>query len=92
MSTDKETKIRATADRVIELGNELEAPGHAAFEDVSLMKARAVLHQWIDGMQGIVVNPALGRVTVILEDGTASSIASADLAFRMSAAGITQVR
>jgi hypothetical protein len=37
-----------------------------------------------------VVNPALGRVTIVQENGYASSIASADLAFQMSAEGVTQ--
>jgi hypothetical protein len=85
-----EEKIKTTADRIVELGAELEAPGHAALEDNSVAKARAVLHQWVDDMRGIVVNPALGRVSVIHEGGSASSIASADLAFQMSAAGITR--
>jgi hypothetical protein len=83
-----EEKIKTTADRIVELGAELEAPGHAALEDASVVKARAVLHQWIDEMKGIVVNPALGRVTVIHAGGSGSSIASADLAFQMSAAGV----
>jgi hypothetical protein len=83
-------KIQTTADRIVELGAELEAPGHAALGDSSVVKARAVLHQWVDEMKGIVVNPALGRVTVIHESGSASSIASADLAFQMSAAGVTR--
>jgi hypothetical protein len=85
-----EEKIKTTADRIVELGAELEAPGHAALEDASVVKARAVLHLWVDEMKGIVVNPALGRVTVIHDSGSASSIASADLAFQMSAAGITR--
>jgi len=83
-----EEKIKTTADRIVELGAELEAPGHAALEDSSVVKARAVLHQWVSEMKGIVVNPALGRVTVIHASGSASSIASADLAFQMSAAGV----
>ncbi len=91
MSIDNETKIKATADRIVELGNELEAPGLASMDETSLVQARAVLHQWVDGMKGIVVNPALGRVTVIHEGGSAASIASADLAFKMSAVGITKV-
>ena len=49
-----EEKIKTTADRIVELGAELEAPGHAALEDASVVKARAVLHQWIDEMKGIV--------------------------------------
>lgn len=88
MSTEKATTIKATADRIVELGKEVEAPGHAATDEASLVRAREVLHQWIDGMKGVVVNPALGRVTVIHENGSASSIASADLAFQMSAAGV----
>jgi hypothetical protein len=90
VSTEKETKVKATADRIVELGNEVEAPGNAAVDEASLVNARKVLHQWIDGMKGVVVNPALARVTVIDASGYASSIASADLAFQMSAAGITK--
>jgi hypothetical protein len=41
-------------------------------------------------MQGVVVNPANGRVSVIDAKGYAASIASADLAFKMSAEGITK--
>ena len=86
---EKETRIKATADRIVELGKEVEAPGNAAMDEASLVRARAVLHQWVDGMKGVVVNPALGRVTVIHESGYASSIASADLAFQMASAGVT---
>ena len=85
-----EEEIKTTADRIVELGAELEAPGHAALKDTSVLKARAVLHRWVDEMKGVVVNPALGRVTVIHESGSAASIASADLAFQMSAAGVTR--
>jgi hypothetical protein len=83
-----EDKIKSTADRIIDLEAELEAPGHAALEDAAVVKAREVLHRWVDAMVGVVVNPALGRVTVIHEGGSASSVASADLAFQMSSAGI----
>jgi hypothetical protein len=81
-------KIKTTADRIVELEAELEAAGHAVLADSAVVKAREVLHQWVDQMKGVVVNPALGRVTVIHESGSASSIACADLAFQMSAAGI----
>lgn len=86
-----EEKIKTAADRIVELGEELEAPGEAALDESSIEKAREVLHRWVDNMKGVVVNPALGRVTVIHENGTASSIGSADLAFQMSAAGVTRV-
>ena len=90
MSTDKESKIKAAAERIIELDKEVEASSHAATDEPSLVRAREVLHQWIDSMQGVVVNPANGRVSVIDERGHAASIASSDLAFKMSAAGITK--
>lgn len=86
----EETKIAATADRIVELGKELETAGHVALDAPTVVRARQVLHDWVDGMQGIVVNPALGRVTVIDKNGNASSIASADLAYTLSAAGITR--
>jgi hypothetical protein len=82
-----EERIKTTAERIVELGAELEAPGHAALGNAAVLKAREVLHRWVDEMQGVVVNPALGRVTVIHKSGSASSIASAELAFQMSAAG-----
>jgi hypothetical protein len=87
---EEQGKIKTAADRIIGLEEELEAPGQAGLGEASLQKAREVLHQWVDQMKGIVVNPALGRVTVIDKSGYASSIASADLAFTMSAAGVTK--
>ena len=88
MSND--SKIKETAERIVELGKEVEAPGHATVDEAALVKARDVLRQWVEGLKGIVVNPAMGRVTIIDENGRPSSIASADLAFMLSAAGITQ--
>jgi hypothetical protein len=90
MGMDQDQKIQNAADKIIGLEDELEAPGLAAVGDASLAKAKQVLHQWIDQMKGVVVNPALARVTVIQADGYASSIASADLAFKMSAEGVTK--
>lgn len=82
--------IKETAERIVELGMEVEAPGHVAVEESSLIKARAVMCQWVAGVKGVVVNPAMGRVTVIDQNGKASSIASADLCYMLSAAGVTQ--
>jgi hypothetical protein len=87
---NEDTKIKATAERIVEIGQEVEAPGHAAIDEPSLVRARAILRQWVEGVKGVVVNPAMGRVTVIDASGYASSIASADLAFKMSAADITK--
>jgi hypothetical protein len=81
---DQTAKIQATAERVLELAEEVEAAGHAALDTAALEAARATLHQWIDGLKGVVVNPALGRVTIIHENGRESTIASSDLPYLMS--------
>ena len=86
-----ENSIKETAERIVELGMEVEAPGHVAVAEASLIKAREVIHQWADGMKGVVGNPAMGRVTIIDANGKPSSIASAELAFLLSAAGVTQL-
>jgi hypothetical protein len=79
-------KIQAAAERVMELGEEVEASGHTV-DDAALAGARAALHAWIDGARRVVVNPALGRVTLIHDDGRISTITSAELPFLMSKAG-----
>jgi Asp/Glu/hydantoin racemase len=86
----EEKKISEAVDRIVGLGQEVDAPGVAAVDEPSLALARELLRQWIDGIKGVVVNPAMGRVTVIDATGRPSSIASADLAHRMGVAGITQ--
>ena len=88
MSKDKKAKVRETAELIVELAKEVEAAGHSSLDDATLDRARTVLLHWIAGMKGIVVNPAFGRVTLIHENGDASAISSADLAYKMSAAGI----
>jgi hypothetical protein len=40
-----EKNIKATADRIVELEAELEAPGVAALGNVAVLKAREVLHR-----------------------------------------------
>lgn len=87
---DEQNQVKASADRIVGLATEVEASSHAALDEASLAQARAVLHQWVDALKGIVVSPAFGRVTLIHDDGQASTIASSELAFRMSAAGVTQ--
>jgi len=56
---------------------------YATVEGAALENARAALHKWIDGMTGVVISPALGRVTVIHCNGRKSAI-TADLPFLMS--------
>lgn len=85
MNQDHSAKLQAAADRVLELAHEVEAAGEATLGGTALERHRAVLHAWIDGVRGVVVNPGLGRVTVLHENGRESTIASADLPFLMSA-------
>ena len=87
MSQDQSADVHAAAERVIELEEEVEAAGQAVMGGAGLESARAALHAWVDEARAVVVNPALGRVTVIHENGRVSSIASPDLPFRISAAG-----
>ena len=76
--------IKAATDRVIQLEEELEASGHATTEGDSLAFARAALHAWVDSAVGVVASPGLGRVTLVHQDGTRSSIASSTLPFAVS--------
>jgi hypothetical protein len=69
---------------VLELEAELEAAGSAATGGSALERAQAILHKWIDNAKGVVVSPALGRVTLIHQNGRISSISSPDLPFVMS--------
>ena len=84
MSTDQASKIQAAADRELELAEEVEVSGTAAIDDESVARARAALHAWVDQVKGVVINPGLGRVTLIHENGRTSSIASPDLPFLLS--------
>lgn len=84
MTEDKIERARATADRVLEFADELEASGDIAVEGSTLERARAALHKWVDEMTAVVVAPALGRVTVIHGHGAESTISSPDLPFAMT--------
>jgi hypothetical protein len=75
---------REAADRAVEMAEEVESSGHASTSGSELETARAVLHNWIDTMTGVVVAPGLGRVTVIHPNGRSSTISSPDLPFAMS--------
>jgi len=85
MTEDRTTGVRAAADRISELEEELEVSGDAVVDGDPLAQARAALHAWIDAMTGVVVTPALGRVTLIHGNGTRSTISSPELPFAMSA-------
>jgi hypothetical protein len=84
MSDDKNPDIRAIADSVIEMEEELEVSGNVAIEDAVLRRAKAKLHVWIDEAVGVVMTPALGRTTIIHANGRRSTISSPDLAMLLS--------
>lgn len=84
MSSEQNDKVQAAAHRVMELEEELEASGFALLDESSLERSRAALHAWIDSVTGVVVSPALGRVTLIHENGRESTIVSPHLPFAMS--------
>lgn len=84
MSDKNLEDVRATADTVMELEGELEASGNASVEGQALETAKATLRTWVDSVTGVVVTPALGRVTLIHANGRKSSISSSDLPFVMS--------
>jgi hypothetical protein len=85
MTSDRKDAVQAAVDRVLELEKEVEMIGHASVEQAALERARAILHQWVDEVMGVVVSPGLGRVTLLHGSGRQSTIASPDLPFRMSA-------
>lgn len=84
MTSEQTGKVQAAANRVMELQEELEASGFAAIDETALERSRAALHKWIDSVTGVVISPALGRVTLIHENGRESSISSAELPFILS--------
>ncbi len=84
MTKAPDEALRAVADRVIELEEELEASGVATIDGSELEWSRAALHKWVDDLVGVVVSPGLGRVTVLHPGGKRSSIASSTLPYLMS--------
>ncbi|WP_380781052.1 hypothetical protein [Sphingomonas sp. R86520] len=84
MTKAPDDTLRAVANRVIELEEELEASGVATIDGSELEWSRAALHKWVDDVVGVVVSPGLGRVTVIHPGGKRSSIASSTLPYLMS--------
>lgn len=77
-------RVKAAAERVIDLEAELEASGNSATEGEALARSREILHRWVDSVTGVVTTPGVGRVVLIHEDGRESRIASVDLPFLLS--------
>ena len=81
---EDDDRIRAAAERVINLDAELEAAGEASVESNAVAAARAVLHAWVDTVVGVVASPGVGRVSLIHANGRQSGIASPELPFLLS--------
>ncbi|MGQ2944637.1 MAG: hypothetical protein ACT6Q7_13380 [Blastomonas fulva] len=79
-----EDNIVSKAERVAALEAELESAGEISVADIELQHMRGVLHDWVDGVVGIVSSPGVGRVSLIHADGSQSSIASSRLPFLLS--------
>lgn len=79
-----ENHVVSKAERVAALEAELESAGEISVADLELQHLRSVLHEWIDGVVGIVSSPGVGRVSLIHSDGSQSSIASSRLPFLLS--------
>ncbi len=77
-------KITSQAQRVVDLEAELESAGEVSLAEAELAHARAALHEWVDGVVGVVSSPGVGRVSLIHGDGSQSSIASPKLPFLLS--------
>jgi hypothetical protein len=77
-------QIEEAAQRVVALEAELESAGEASLGEDALALSRAVLHEWVESVVGVVASPGVGRVTLIHHDGTQSSIASPRLPFLLS--------
>jgi hypothetical protein len=77
-------KIEQAAARVLDLEAELESAGNAMTAQATLGDARAVLHDWVESVVGVVASPGVGRVTLIHANGRETRIASPDLPYLLS--------
>ncbi len=77
-------QVAAAADRAIRLEAELEASSDAAIEGNALERARAILHEWVDSVTGVVATPGVSRVLLIHEGGGESRISSPSLPIRLA--------
>jgi hypothetical protein len=67
------------AVRVSQLEAELEAASDVTTAGASLVRARAILHHWVDTVTGVVATPGVGRLVLIHGNGSESRIASPEL-------------
>ena len=76
--------ISSKAERIVALEAELESAGEILLEAAELALLKAALHGWIDTVVGVVSSPGVGRVSLIHNDDSQSSIASPILPFLLS--------
>ena len=79
MTGDRATRESEAAERIGQLEAELEAASDASTQGESLARARAILHQWVDSVTGVVATPGVGRVVLLHANGRETRIASPDL-------------
>jgi hypothetical protein len=77
-------KIASQAERVVALEAELESAGEVSLADAELARCKAVLHEWVESVVGVVAAPGVGRVSLIHADGNQSGISSRTLPFALS--------
>jgi hypothetical protein len=84
VENDPSARTRELADRVLEMAQEVETHADATVEGEARRRCRGRRDGGVDTAPGVVVNAALGRVTLIHADGRQSTIASPDLPFILS--------
>lgn len=76
--------IAEATSRVSELEAELEISTTTTVEEAQLLRAKALLHDWVDTISAVVSTPGSGRVVLIHENGRESRISSPDLPYTLS--------
>ena len=74
----------SAVERAVQLEAELEMASDTAVTDEALARAKAILHEWVESLTGVVATPGVGRVVLIHADGGRSSISSPDLPIRLA--------
>lgn len=82
--TKKSSRIEEVVSRVIDLESELEASSDTMANDTELVRAKAILHAWVESVTAIIATPGVGRAVLMHDNGTESRISSPDLPFRLA--------
>lgn len=84
MTEKSANRIEDVVARVIELESELEASSDTMAGDAQLVRAKEILHAWVDSVTAVIATPGVGRAVLMHENGTESRISSPDLPFRLA--------